>query len=782
MKVRELIHSFRFLLPVLQMQVIIEAMTKSEIRKSLHNLSTNLSQAFEDTLERIGNEPRNRQQIAMQSLMWVSRARSPLRVIELRHALATQVGDSKFDEDNLLQGKLIVDCCFGLLVLDNESSIVRLVHHTLQDFLQARQQPHFANEETQITGICLTYLCLGRSEVSSMHRQEYGHDPPRISNSLDDLPFLGYAAAHWGHHAQHAHPNDIEDIALKFLRSPSKVGRAEQSRSQPSSPLAELPRFRDIRRTRSRGDLTGLHIAAGFGLDRLIHLLLDEGLDANATDSYGYSALHEAACNGHVEAVSALIKQGAEVDLVDVDGNTPLYLAVSFAHKDLVLKLLEHGANPNAQCVDGWTPLHEAADKGHIHIVTLLLDNKASAHSKSARGLNALHRAAGRGHIEIVKLLLERGCRVDALTKDKWTPLHGASSSGNHETVRFLLDVNAAIDYQSADGRTPLHRACRGGHSLTVSVLLAKGANILLSDTTGNIPLHRAAKAGNTKIARLLLDHDATAAVAQITALNASGRTPREEASYSGHWKMATLLRREEVFHHQFDPDPDNELATAVADGNLPRVQELINHGADVNQPQGESLTPLHLAFLTGDEAIARVLLKNNATLKAKTAEGWTPLHCAAKKGAESAVQLCLDHGADIQASTRDGQTALHKVCKSGSVASTKLLIEQGAKLEASDDWGWTPLHTASAAGFKEIVELLIAKGADLEAKDKKGKTIQSCAAEAGHHALVEYLRMERHMRALMPRVITIAPQMDSSMPIDSIAGAECIIEEKKPS
>ena len=727
------------------MQVIIEAMTKSEIRKSLHNLSTNLSQAFEDTIERIGNEPRNRQQIAMQSLMWVSHARSQLRIIELQHALATQVGDTKFDEDNLLQARLIVDCCFGLIVLDNESSIVRLVHHTLQDFLQARQQPHFANEETQITRICLTYLCFDRSEISSMQPQEYGLQSRQVFNSLDGFPFLGYAAAHWGHHAQHADPNEIEDIALKFLRSPSKISRAEQSRSQPSSPPAELPRFRDIRRTRSRGDLTGLHIAAGFGLDELIHLLLDEGLDANARDSYGYRALHEAACNGHVKAACALVKRGAAVDLVDLDGNTPLYLAVSFAHQDLILKLLEHGADPNAQCVDNWTPLHEAADKGHINIVTLLLDNKASAHSQSARGLNALHRAAGRGHIEIVKLLLKRGCQVDALTWDEWTPLHGASSSGNHETVRLLLEHNASIDHRSADGRAPLHRACRGGHSLTVSVLLEKGANILLSDFTGNIPLHRAAKGGNMKIARQLLNHDASATVAQITALNASGRTPRGEASYSGHWKVATLLRREEVFHHQFDPDPDHELATAVADGDLPRVQELIKDGADINQPQGDSLTPLHLAFLTGNEAIARVLLEKDATLKVKTADGWTPLHCAAKKGTESAVRLCLDHGADIKARTRDGQTALHKVCKSGSVASTKLLMERGAKLEAADDWGWRPLNTAAAAGFKDIVELLIAEGADLEERDKEGRTVQACAAGAGHHALVEYLRMERY-------------------------------------
>ena len=729
------------------MQVIIEAMTKAEIRKSLQNLSTNLSQAFEDTIERISNEPRNRQQIAMQSLMWISHARNQLRVIELQHALATQVGDTSFDEDNLLQAKLIVDCCFGLIILDNESSIVRLVHHTVQDFLQARQQPHFANEETQITKICLTYLCLGRSEISSLHGQEYGFHSPQVSNPLDDFPFLGYAAAHWGHHAQNAHSNEIEDIALRFLRSTSNVSRAEQSRTQTPSSPADLLRFRDIRRNRSRANLGGLHIAAGFGLDKLIHLLLNEHPDADIRDSYGNTALHEAACNGHIEATSALIKRGARVDSRDVDGTTPMYLAVSFAHKDLIVKLLEHGADPNAECLDGWTPLHEAADKGHIDIVSLLLDNKASAHSTSAKGLNALHRAAGRGHIEIVKLLLKRDCLVDALTLDEWTPLHGASSSGNYETVKLLLEHNAAIDHQSSDGRAPLHRACRGGHFLTVSVLLQKGANILLLDLTGSNPLHRAAKGGSRKIARLLLDHDASTVVAQITTLNASGRTPLGEASYSGHWKTAALLRREEVFHHQFDPGPDHELATAVTDGNLLRVQELIRNGADINQPEDGCLTPLHLAFLTGKEAIARVLLENNATPKVKSVEGWTTLHCAAKKGVESAIRLCLDHDADIQARTRDGQTALHKVCKSGSMASTKLLIERGAKVEAVDDWGWTPLHTASAAGFKDIVELLIAEGADLKAIDKEGRTVQACAAGAGHHALVEYLRMERHRR-----------------------------------
>lgn len=149
------------------MQSILEAMTRSEIRKSLRNLSANLGQAFEDTLRRIENEPQNRRLIAMQSLMWISRSYRPLQINELRHALATQAGDTKFDPDNVLQAKFIVECCSGLVVVDDESSIVRLVHHTLQDFLHSKRQELSRREETEITKICLTYLCLDQLDVAN---------------------------------------------------------------------------------------------------------------------------------------------------------------------------------------------------------------------------------------------------------------------------------------------------------------------------------------------------------------------------------------------------------------------------------------------------------------------------------------------------------------------------------------------------------------------------------------------------------------------------------------
>ena len=157
---------------MLQIQSILESITKSGVRKALRNLSTDLSQAFGDTMRRIEAEPQHRKEVALQSLMWISRAHRQLRMNELRHALATQIGDTCFDQDDLLQAKLIIECCFGLLVIDMNSSIVRLVHYMLQDYLSSRYQQRKLADEIRITMTCLTYLCfdeLNGSDVSWQH-------------------------------------------------------------------------------------------------------------------------------------------------------------------------------------------------------------------------------------------------------------------------------------------------------------------------------------------------------------------------------------------------------------------------------------------------------------------------------------------------------------------------------------------------------------------------------------------------------------------------------------
>ena len=58
-----------------------------------------------------------------------------LKVQELRHALATRRGDKIIDKENLMNFDRLVRSCAGLVTVDKESQIVRLVHQKAQEFL-----------------------------------------------------------------------------------------------------------------------------------------------------------------------------------------------------------------------------------------------------------------------------------------------------------------------------------------------------------------------------------------------------------------------------------------------------------------------------------------------------------------------------------------------------------------------------------------------------------------------------------------------------------------------
>ena len=736
----------RFLLPVLQLQAVLEAMTKSEVKASLRDLSANLGQAFENTIQRIENEPRNRRQVATQALMWVSHARRPLKVNELCHALATKFGDTELDQDNLLPPRSIIESCSGLIVLDDEGSTVRLVHYTLQDHLQSRQPQAFLQEETYITQILLTYLCLDETSDVIDERKTKEHGASNLDQGLlVQSLFLQYAAANWGYHAKLSQPGEINELALDFLENTPKLRRATQSL------ITSLPRgLGHVRHgepweSRHRYKRTGLHVVAEFGLVELLGLLLDRGLYVDARDRFQNTALHDATIYGQSDALKLLLEREAEVNVKNLDHNTPLYLAVSFSREQLLPMLLEQGATVNDYCKDEWSPLHKAADNGHIAIARTLLNHGASVTTSSIRQLIPLHRAAGRGHVQMVQLLLDHGSPIDMETWDGWTPLHGASSSGQDGAVKILLEHGADINRQSEDERTALHRACRGGHYDVASRLLRENADLLVMDCSANIPLHRAAKGGHTSICVLLIQQTSVSALTQLSALNVLGRKPEQEATNSGQWKVAALLRREELSRRGMAVEKQDDLEIAIEEGRLARVTELLSNGADVNRTNNVSLTPLHQALFLENDSIARMLIEHDADITMATSNGWQSLHCAASKGMAGMVSLCLHRKADIAARTLDGQTALHKSCKSGSVETVQVLLDGGADIEAQDDWGWRPLHTASAAGSQDIVKLLLACNADLQARDREHRSVENCAAVAGKHSLVEYLRQIRH-------------------------------------
>jgi ankyrin repeat protein len=106
-----------------------------------------------------------------------------------------------------------------------------------------------------------------------------------------------------------------------------------------------LTRGADATLTTRRG-VNALMLAAGVGtaeqdttgrfkdesdIIRTIDILLDQGIDINAADSGGRTALHGAALQGYDEVVAALVERGANLSLADEDGFTPLDTARGLA-------------------------------------------------------------------------------------------------------------------------------------------------------------------------------------------------------------------------------------------------------------------------------------------------------------------------------------------------------------------------------------------------------------------------------------------------------------------
>ena len=120
--------------------------------------------------------------------------------------------------------------------------------------------------------------------------------------------------------------------------------------------------------------------AATFGdLDRLAVLLAADPDLTGRRSGDGFTVLHLAAFFGQNDAVRLLLARGADPDAAGTGWmtGTPLNAAASARHATVVALLLGAGGDPDAVQRGGWTPLHSAAHNGDVRTVELLLSHGA---------------------------------------------------------------------------------------------------------------------------------------------------------------------------------------------------------------------------------------------------------------------------------------------------------------------------------------------------------------------------------------------------------------------
>jgi hypothetical protein len=134
-------------------------------------------------------------------------------------------------------------------------------------------------------------------------------------------------------------------------------------------------------------------------------LFIDAGINVEAKDSVGQTALMTATLANQLETVKVLLAQGADPNATDKFGGTALMTAAWKGNKEIALSLLAHDADLNAKANNGMTALMFAAWENHTQLSKVLLEKGADPGLKDQNGWTASMRADFKGHTQVANLL-----------------------------------------------------------------------------------------------------------------------------------------------------------------------------------------------------------------------------------------------------------------------------------------------------------------------------------------------------------------------------------------
>lgn len=245
---------------------------------------------------RIQQQPVTLSERAATIIAWVHLAGRPLEMNALVCSLAVKDGDSHFNPRGMPIRETLLNCCHGLVVMDRETSTVRLVHYSLQEYLLQQKKIFDLSEEqwhSKIACTCLTFLKISplitsTSPVITPYPSSFS---PFTFSSLAGGDngtagaLLAYAATQWGHHlrASGQCPGTAFELCKEFL----------DGRWPNISTILELL-YRKIKHGMigySKNVMLSTHIAAFFGLEKIILHLRESGFDLNRKDEFGYTPL-----------------------------------------------------------------------------------------------------------------------------------------------------------------------------------------------------------------------------------------------------------------------------------------------------------------------------------------------------------------------------------------------------------------------------------------------------------------------------------------------------------
>ncbi|KAF5336382.1 hypothetical protein D9611_006550 [Ephemerocybe angulata] len=288
--------------------------------------------------------------------------------------------------------------------------------------------------------------------------------------------------------------------------------------------------------------------------DTVVGLLTWPGIDINAKDQDGKTAIMWASQLGHVAIVKLLCAAaGIQVNISDGEGRTALMLASSkILHSESTIELLcsTPGIDLNQADNSGKTALIWAASQlggagSELATKCLCAAREIDVNVADNDGATALMWASSQGNEATVKVLCATpGIDVNRVDINGTTPLMSASIMAHEDVVQILcrtpgIDVNMV----NIDGRTALMMATFSGddrsRSLVETLCSVPGIDVNIADEEGKTALFWAASEDNEAVVEVLC----AAPGIDVNLADSDGTTALMQALAWGHDAVVEILR-----------------------------------------------------------------------------------------------------------------------------------------------------------------------------------------------------------------------------------------------
>lgn len=366
----------------------------------------------------------------------------------------------------------------------------------------------------------------------------------------------------------------------------------------------------------------------------------------------------------------------------------------------------------------------------------------------------------------LMQVVLKEHPSLNELDQLGNTPLLTALSAGNLALADWLVEQGAEIKHHNQAGETALHFAfsqltALGKQDLgeldhlpqLIERLLKKGAEVSRYDTDGNTPLHRVAMQAcrpttpklcqfQVRFAKALL-----AAKAEADLSNLDGDTPLLLTAYSGNTELAKLFLEQGAQINHTDNLGNQALNLALDQAYYALADELVAHGADIQQTHWRGLSPVQRVQHLQEWGLASVIHQYHPQIT------WGKPWEAAQETPSYFYELLADQrliavnasrptaaALQIYNHPETNSTLLHLAAQANASEFMDKLLKQQHPVDILNNQGETPLHWAVRAQANQAVTRLLVAGANPQLTNDQHQDALMLAVISNHPSTLQTL------------------------------------------